>query len=169
MDSIYVSVCSYRDPLCTKTLESFFTNADNPQNVFIGLVQQNAETDADCFDVNVGVLSKYRNNIRIMNIRHLDAMGPTWARYLATTLYNGEKWFLQADSHVLLAKGWDTKAIKMINDIINGGLSTKPLLSHYVKTYEEYDQPNPDNLVPRICSAFFNDQGMLSFNGAHNI
>jgi hypothetical protein len=36
-----------------------------------------------------------------------DARGPCWARALAMTLYDGEAWFLQLDSHMDFDPGWD--------------------------------------------------------------
>lgn len=168
-NTIFVSVASYRDNLCTKTLESIFSNASNPLNVFIGLVQQNELSDSNCNDYNSEILKAYKNNIRTIKLLPYQAKGPTYARYLASTLWDGEEYFLQADSHILMAKDWDTKAINMIKEIKETTNSKKPLLSHYVKNYEEYNQPNPNNEVPRICQAFFNERGMISFYGAENI
>lgn len=164
---IFMSICSYRDPLCTKTIESIFENAEYPERIFIGIVQQNAFDDSEC--ANELILQKYQNNIRIIKLNHLEAKGPTWARYLATTLFDNEEYFFQGDSHILMGKKWDTKLINMIKEIKSKFSSQKPLLSHYTKTYEEYGQDNPDNNVPRICKSFFNDRNMISFEGAHDI
>jgi hypothetical protein len=166
---IFVSVASYRDKLCKKTLESIFSNAEFPQRIFIGICQQNASDDSDCTDFNSEILKSFSNNIKTIRISHLEAKGPCVARYWCSTLWNGEEYFLQADSHILMAKNWDTKAINMINEIKTTTSSQKPLLSHYVKAYEEYDQPNPENHVPRMCQSFFNDRGMISFLGSENI
>lgn len=168
-NTIFVSICSYRDKLCSKTLESIFMNAEFPENVFIGLVQQNANDDDECNNFNSEYISKYQNNIRIIRLDYSEAKGPTWARYLATTLFNGEEYFFQGDSHILMAKNWDTKAINMIKQIKTTTDSKKPLLSHYTKAYEDYDKPNENNNVPRMCRAFFNDRGMISFEGAEEI
>jgi hypothetical protein len=169
-NAIFVSIASYRDTLCKKTLESIFENADKPENVFIGLVQQNKDDDTECADFDSSeILKKFSNNIRILRLDYTQAKGPTWARYLCSTLWNGEQYFFQADSHILLAKEWDTKYINMVNEIKETTKSKKVILSHYTKTYEEHTTPNPNNEVPRMCQAFFNDRGMISFLGAENI
>lgn len=168
-NTIFISICSYRDKLCSKTLESIFTNAEYPEKVFIGLVQQNAKDDSECANFNTDILRKYQNNIRIIKLDYSEAKGPTWARYLATTLFNGEEYFFQGDSHILLAKHWDSKAINMIKEIKETTNSKKVILSHYVKGYDDHGKPNEKNHVPRMCRAFFNDRGMISFEGAEEI
>lgn len=39
-DSIFVSIASYRDENCPKTLEEMYSKASRPDNLFVGLVQQ---------------------------------------------------------------------------------------------------------------------------------
>ena len=38
-NTIFVSIASYRDSVCSTTVESLYSMADNPQNVFVGLCQ----------------------------------------------------------------------------------------------------------------------------------
>lgn len=47
--TIFVSLVSYRDPLCPRTLLELFSKARTPRKVFVGLVQQNEDGDVDCF------------------------------------------------------------------------------------------------------------------------
>lgn len=169
MDRIFVSVASYRDKLCTKTLESIFTMAEHPERVIVGICQQNKEDDSDCANFESEVLKRYKNNIRVIKIDYIDAQGPCVARYWCSTLWNGEEYFLQADSHILMSDKWDTKAINMLKEIKHTTKSQKPILSHYTKPYEEFGLENPTNTVPRMCKAFFNERGMISFLGAENI
>ena len=44
-DSIFLSIASYRDPSCRATLRKAFSRADHPEKLFVGIVQQNCETD----------------------------------------------------------------------------------------------------------------------------
>ena len=163
-DTIFVSVASYRDPECVSTLEYIFNNADNPDNIFVGVCQQN--DDAEDMVCTLPK-SKYVNNIRLMRLKHYEAKGPTWARYLCSTLYNGETYFFQIDSHTKLIKGWDTKCINMMKSIKQSGLSQKPVLSHYPAAWESFGDKNAG--VTRICKSFFNEEGMISFEGAEFI
>lgn len=165
-NTIFVSIASYRDPLCPTTLQSLYSNAAHPQNIFCGIVQQNnPDKDEDCLlDVSENIPQQ---NIRIMRISEYEAKGPTWARYLASKLVNGEEYFFQIDSHTKFVKNWDIKLIDMIQRIKNLGLSDKPLISHYPKDIKSYDDKNSDiYMVPRICKAFFDQDGMINYHGA---
>ena len=161
---IFVSVASYRDDVCPSTVENLFVMASKPQNVFVGICQQNNEKeDVDCIGI-----SHSQSNIRIIRIPYTEAKGPTYARYLASTLWDGEEYYLQIDSHSKFVKDWDIKCINMINDIKSQGLSTKPVLSHYPKELNEYDKFNESEktILPRICKPFFNNRDMISFMGS---
>lgn len=167
--TIFVSVASYRDKYCSRTLESMYENAANPSNVFVGLCIQNDEGDEDCFLQNPA-LAKYKNNIRTINLAHYEAKGPTWARYLCTTLMQNEDYFFQIDSHTLFDKNWDTKLVGMVQDIKSNTPSTDVVLSHYPPLYEEHGNPNRDKkVVDTICQSFFNERGMVSFLGAEGV
>lgn len=174
-NTIFVSIASYRDSVCSTTVESLYCMADNPQNVFVGLCQQNnSNEDQDCVNSNSQIISNYIKNVRTIRIPYFEAKGPTWARYLCSTLWDGEQYYLQIDSHTKFVKSWDTKCINMINMIKNSGLSQKPVLSHYPKEYGAYennelsdDKNNNEKYnVPRMCKSFFNKRDMLSFMGA---
>jgi len=165
-DTIFVSVASYRDDVCNSTLQSLFSMADKPTRVFVGVCQQNKEGDGEC---DKGF--EHSANVKMLRIPYFEAKGPTYARYLCSTLWNKEEYFLQVDSHSKFVKGWDTLCIQMIKDIKNNGLSRKPVLSHYPKEIESYESETDESkwVVPRICKSFFNDRGMLSFMGAQNL
>lgn len=163
LETIFVSVASYRDEKCPQTLESLFSNADHPHRVFVGICQQNnKDLDKDCF------LDKWKSQTRIIRLPYYDAKGPTWARYLCSTLWNNENYYLQIDSHTLFNKGWDTKLINMIKLLKNKGIK-KPLLSHYPKIYDDYNNENGKETVPTICQSFFNDSKMISLQRAYQI
>lgn len=165
METIFVSIASYRDANCNQTLNSLYSNATYPERIFLGICEQNkaGEDKEKCTAENT---VKYNNNIRRINLDYTDAKGPTWARYLASTLYNGETYFMQIDSHVLFIKDWDTKCIEQMNYIKANTDSKFPILSHYTRTHDDYGKPNPDNQVPQMCQSFFNKRGMLSFLGS---
>lgn len=166
-NTIFVSIASYRDDVCTTTLDSLYTMADKKEHIYVGICQQNkSDEDIDC------VSKGYENhpNVRIIRIPYFEAKGPTHARYLCSTLWDGEEYFLQIDSHTKFVKGWDTLCINMITDIKNRGLSKKPVLSHYPKEISLYENYNDnDKSVPRICKSFFNNREMISFMGAEEI
>ena len=163
-DAIFVSIASYRDDVCLSTIKSIFENATNPKNVFLGICQQNKEDEDE--DVQVG--NENNPNIKTIRLKNYEAKGPTWARYLCATLWNGENYFMQIDSHTKFVKDWDTKCIKMIKDLKDSGKSKKPILSHYPREISDHDnyKDSDKKMVPRMCKAFWNNRGMLSFMGA---
>lgn len=162
-ETIFVSVASYRDSNCSKTLDSLFANAAHPERITVGICEQNKEGESSeqCSSANTA-----GRNIKVINVDYTDAKGPTWARYLCSTLWNGEDYFMQIDSHVLFAKDWDTKCVKMMNEIKQTG-TLHPVLSHYTRTMDDYGKPNENREVPKMCQSFFNKRGMLSFLGSN--
>jgi hypothetical protein len=44
-NSIFVSMASYRDELCLQTMQTLFGKAAHPERLFVGLIQQNCDTD----------------------------------------------------------------------------------------------------------------------------
>ncbi len=166
-DAIFVSIASYRDDVCPITLDSIFSGAINKDNIYVGICQQNSKGDVDCLSKGY----EKHPNVRIIRIPNYEAKGPTYARYLCSTLWDGEEYFLQVDSHTKFVKGWDEICINMIKDIKTKGLSQKPVLSHYPReltTYDNYENTLKTS-VPRICKSFFNIRGMVSFMGAEEI
>ena len=105
----------------------------------------------------------------MIRLKHFEAKGPTWARYLCSTLYDNQTYFFQIDSHTKLVPGWDTKCINMMKKLKESGMSQKPVLSHYPAAWQpDLDIPEVSG-VTRICKSFFNDSGMISFLGAETI
>jgi [Skp1-protein]-hydroxyproline N-acetylglucosaminyltransferase len=175
LQSIFISVASFKDPECPRTILSAFKQAKNPYRVFIGVCQQNDDNDIDC--VNNDLIKNgldpelVKNNIIVKRIQASEAKGPTYARWLCSLLCNNEKYYLQIDSHIQFGKHWDDLSIEMVQRIKRDGLSQKPILSYYPKAYEggkEVDDKDPHN-VPRICKAFINDRKMVSYPGAETI
>ena len=171
-DNIFVSIASYRDSQCYDTVFSLFKNAKNPMNIFVGICEQNDENEINenCFyNKDIDFFETFKNNVRKITLSYKEAKGPTYARYLCSTLWRNEKYFFQIDSHSKFVKDWDIKCITMINRLKN--VSQKPVLSHYpleLSEYDTYDEQNK-HLLPRICQAFFNERNMISFNGSELI
>ena len=169
-DTIFVSLASYRDPLCPATLHSIFSNASRPDLIHVGLCQQNdALKDQDCVN-NDKIKPEWHTQIRTLRVAHHDAMGPTWARYMCSTLLNNEKYYFQIDSHVLLAKDWDATLVQMIKDLKDKGVQ-KPIISHYARVYEDFETERGESNekernVTTICKSYFDDNKMISFEGA---
>lgn len=168
MKTIFISCASYRDVLCNTTIDSIYKNAKNPQNIFMGIVEQNDLSSINETCIPLTLPKEYMQNIKTLKMPYKDAKGPTYARYLATQLYDGQDFFFQIDSHSLFVKDWDEKILKMFHDLQQIIKSDKIILSHYPASYTEYGKDDP-KLVPTICSGFFNERGMISFLGAEHV
>jgi hypothetical protein len=156
---------------CSRTLESLYKNATHPENVYVGICVQNADGDEDCYLSNAS-LKPYEKNIATIRMKNYEAKGPTWARYLCTTLFNDQDYFLQIDSHTLFEKGWDATAIQMMNEIKENTGSKDVVISHYPPAWNPNEELRANrnlNMVDTICQSFFNERGMVSFLGANSV
>ena len=166
--TIFVSVASYRDFYCSRTLESMYKSAARPENIYVGLCIQNKEEDEDCG--LSGELEKYSKNIATIRMKNYEAKGPTWARYLCTTLFNNQDYFFQIDSHTLFEKDWDNTLMRIVDDIKVNTESKDVVLSHYPPSYHDYENKKKNKyVVDTICQSFFNEKGMVSFLGANPV
>lgn len=150
-DHIFVSIASYRDSECPMTIKSLFSQAENPDRIHIGLCQQNKDDDVDCYDN-----SERKDQIKIKKYKHLQAKGPTYARYICSTLWDGEEYYLQIDSHMDFEKNWDTTAINLLNNCKK--LSPKPVLTHYPPS-----KTDKSGLLSYMCNSSFNSNNIPTF------
>ena len=155
-ETIFVSVASYRDDDCSTTLKNMFDNARFPERIFAGVCQQNKEGEAkeNCVDPAL----VWRKNIRLISMPHTDAKGPTFARYQCASLYAGETYFCQIDSHTTFTKDWD---IKVIGDLAKCP-SAKPIISYY--PHDSKSASTSITSVPVLCkSSFQKNSSVLTF------
>lgn len=146
--TIFVSVAAYRDADCVQTIRDIFQKAANPSRVFVGICEQNSESDdEDCLPPS---LSKYKKNVRRLTIPNTEAKGPTKARALiANVLYGGEDYFMQIDSHTIFVPNWDVIAIEEQSKCPN---PSRAVLSHYPRSWDEYEKALvPGEGVPVLC------------------
>lgn len=144
-ETIFVSIASYRDLECQKTLKSLYENARHPSRVFVGICQQNENKDESCLYLN----NPYANNVRTMTLHANEAKGPTYARYLCSTLYNDETYYLQIDSHTSFVKDWDVLVIDMFKKIKD----PRAILSYYPRSTEAKN--SADANVPKMCGIHY--------------
>jgi hypothetical protein len=105
--SIFISIASYCDPVLPFTLARAHDTAARPQDLHLGVIDQSPSGPSPV-DI-AATLAPTR--ITYQRIDPLFSRGPCWARALAMTLYDGEDWFLQLDSHMDFDEGWDERLI----------------------------------------------------------
>lgn len=118
METIYISVASYRDPECSPTVESIFARAKYPERIRVAVVLQRTHGDPVCpqpekpCEVDPSqILCKYRHLIDVYEMEAKLAVGPVFARHLGHRLYRGEYFAMQVDSHVEFVQDWEDDLI----------------------------------------------------------
>lgn len=102
--SLFVSIASYCDPVLPFTVQRAVEAARHPGQLHFGIVDQSLPGMAPAVPPSAARVSEIR-------IDALQARGPCWARAIAMSLYDGEDWFLQLDSHMDFEAGWDQKLV----------------------------------------------------------
>jgi hypothetical protein len=157
--TIFVSVASYRDSECSKTIDELFKKAKFPHRVFIGVCEQNSSDPTETCGGDHD--STWDKQIRTIRVPHTDAKGPCVARYMCSTLYGGEDFYMQIDSHTVMVEEWDEKAV---TDIMKCPDPSRSVLSMYPNDKGTYTTSSTD--VPVMCKAKFNDKGLPIFEAA---
>jgi hypothetical protein len=125
---IFISIASYRDPELQWTIKSAIENANNPDNLYFGVVHQGV--DSELFDINT------IKNMSLIKMHPKEAKGAGFARAKAMELYSGQEYFLQIDSHTRFAPGWDSICIDQLNRAKNISGHSRILLSYFPAPYE---------------------------------
>jgi len=142
-NSIFIQIASYRDPQLVPTIIDMLDKSKYPDNLTIGIAwQHSAEDSWDSLD-------EFKNDIRfkIIDISYKESKGVCWARNKVQSLYSGEKYTLQLDSHHRFAQNWDETLIQMLCDLQNDGYS-KPLITSYIPSFDPDNDPNERIMTP---------------------
>lgn len=149
--SIFVSIASFRDPDCKNTVASLLEKAVDPGRIRIGVLSQVVPgEDDDCLIEPVGA------NVVVEEVDARLSKGACWARSRVQSLWQGEDYYFQIDSHMRFVEGWDAVLINMLGEC--GG--EKCVLSTYPLSFfppDGYGEPTLLRLRPK----WFDEQGML--------
>lgn len=133
---IFVNITSYRDRECQWTVRDLFLKAKHPERIFVGICWQTIpELDADCFSVESNP-----SQVRAVHFHVDEAEGLGWARQQAQSLWRGEPYCLQIDSHMRFVQDWDQAMLAMLAACD----SDEPVLTGYPPGYIP-----PDRLIER--------------------
>jgi hypothetical protein len=143
---IFVSIAAYRDTELGPTIEDGLAKARFPERLRFGVCWQHDEDEPRprCFDGPVDVVDVHRT----------DSRGMCWARGQAMSLYRGEKWLLQLDSHHRFVPGWDV----VLEQQAAACESSRPVLTTYAPEYSPGAPVPLDSAPKRIeFDGFFAD------------
>lgn len=124
---VFVAIAAYRDPECQWTIDDLFQRAADAARISVGVCWQILPGQDDyCF-----LIEPRPAQVRRALHDASKALGLGWARSIAHSLWQGEEYVLQIDSHMRFHDGWDEQLIDMLRDCP----SPRPLLSHYPAAY----------------------------------
>lgn len=147
--TIFISIASYCDKLLEQTVRDALAKATTPSNLFFGIVEQN-------FVENRFNYEDIKAQVRYVGIDVQDSRGACWARALAMSLYSGETWFLQVDSHTVFEQGWDTVLIEAAS--VCSKMSPKFVISNYPHPFKMVDGvPMLEKSTDQVLFNFVND------------
>ncbi len=126
-DGIFISIAAYCDPLLDFTIKSALTQASRPERVVLGIVEQQLP------EACVRLPEAWQAQIRRVQLHPLQARGPCWARAIAMSLHQGERWFLQIDSHTWFEPGWDDHLVHWAGHC--AALNPRSLISTYPNAF----------------------------------
>lgn len=166
MTSIYVSIPNCLDKEYYKTLDDIFLNSDNPNNIYVGTAHSIPFKNKKHIDEIKNNTSQY-SNIRFKFLNHYRNSGVGYGRKESMSMYDGEDYILQIDSHTMLKQSWDTKLIEYYNNAKNFSKNkNKTILSTYLSCYKYYDNKNRDYcfgvLPPYSC--YISEEDIIAFD-----
>eukprot|EP00551_Chaetoceros_affinis_P006452 CAMPEP_0203686210 /NCGR_PEP_ID=MMETSP0090-20130426/48946_1 /ASSEMBLY_ACC=CAM_ASM_001088 /TAXON_ID=426623 /ORGANISM="Chaetoceros affinis, Strain CCMP159" /LENGTH=595 /DNA_ID=CAMNT_0050555431 /DNA_START=492 /DNA_END=2279 /DNA_ORIENTATION=- len=185
LETIFVSIASYRDYRCPNTVRQLFKQATYPERIRVAIVDQiDPATDVNCAkperpcdeeypnnnnnnkdsgDEDSGdssnkdedALCKYSHLIDVYEMDATLAVGPVLARHIGGRMYRGEYYAMQSDAHMEFVTGWDV-------DIIQQWKSAKnemAVLTTYVSSVgDHYDKETGTSTAesrPKMCNTDF--------------
>lgn len=149
MSTTFVSIASYCDPLLTQTIEDALDNAQHPDSIRFGVVEQSTVSYADKLN------SVARKQVRLLSVDPTQSRGACWARALAMAMYGDEDWFFQIDAHTIFDKHWDSYFVDAWVKCTQQ--SNKPYIAGYPHAYEIKDgvktkTPHTQNIIGNVVS-----------------
>jgi hypothetical protein len=162
--SIFISIASYCDPVLGFTLGRARATAQWPEQLHFGVVDQSPPGSPA-----PACASLAPSRLTYLRIDPVYARGPCWARSMAMTLYEGENWFLQIDSHMDFDQGWDARLIAHAQALAPGRHGV--VISSYPNSFvfqngQPARRPATDKVLAHVVkpgSGFAPEHPVLSF------
>ena len=163
---IFIMIASYRDPQLINTIRDCLDKAKYPERIRFGICRQYAKMDTWDHRYEFADDPRFRWHEVLWN----QSKGCCWSRSKGQELYDGEKYYLQIDSHMRFAYDWDTGLIEMLEGLRDAG-SEKPLLTTYVGGYDpllnwggnDWGMLNLDPAPCRMTCHKWYDEGIPAF------
>jgi hypothetical protein len=142
--SIFIQISAYRDRELQKTIKDAIAKSSGQYELKFGVHELIAEDD-EVVDLGVPTLTSVAP----------ENLGVNAGRYLANSLYDGEDYYFQIDSHMRFVYHWDSVAVAGIKYYQSQGIA-KPLMTMYPGNFwyedgvEKFD--SIQNFTPTLIS-----------------
>lgn len=157
MESIFISIASYRDNELDRTIRDCMVKAAHPERLVFGIHWQH---DNHEFFEQV-----YDPRCRVIETDYRKSRGACWARHEAQKLYAGEDFVLQIDSHMRFVPHWDTICVDGLRQLQQRG-NRRVVISNLMPSYD----PDDDANLPRVYFTYrlgrFNQDGALALKAS---
>jgi hypothetical protein len=163
---IFVSICSYRDPLLHYTLESLIEGKSNKHEATYSVLEQTVFEDSI---ENLYPELVARPDVFYKRIDPTFSDGVGWARKVNSLNVRDEDFFYQIDSHMLFDQNWDRYLVEDYKRGVKKSGSKKVIIDGATKTFTLEDEvPHKHieaNGVTTYAQYFL--WGRDSINGVH--
>lgn len=155
MNTIFLSIASYKDPEILDTINDCINKARYPHRITIGICLQ--DTTEKMIEVNKdikNIVSEYNhthelklNDIKVYDLHYTKANGAGLARHIIQTeLYNNEDFYAQIDAHTMFNGVWDLLAIDQHKRALE--LNRRILISAYKNPQSiDYKRRHPNRVI----------------------
>lgn len=157
MSRIFTQIASYRDPELAATIADAIEKAAQPDRLSFGVVWQ-GKAGIDPLPL------EHLSCCRMLLLDSDHARGVGWARSKTQSLWAGEHYTLQIDSHMRFVPGWDEWLLTLLHQCP----SPKPLLTAYPPAYTPPNILHPGEPT-RLAASHFHPQGSLSLVSAGSV
>ncbi len=109
---IFVAIAAYTDPELPRTLEDALATAAAPNRLRFGICwQADRSSPID--------LGRFRRDarFRFFDTTIQESLGGPWARNIVQSMWRGEAYTLQVDSHMKFEPDWDSRLIEMLESL----------------------------------------------------
>ncbi|HEY0796824.1 MAG TPA: GlcNAc-transferase family protein, partial [Acidisarcina sp.] len=135
-NQIFISIASYCDAQLVPTVNDLIAKATHPDRLRFGICWQHGPREPT-------LPFSDDPRFRILDVDWRASKGACWARAEIMSLWRGEEWFLQVDSHCRFALGWDETLIELARQ--TG--STKPVISTYGSPFKPAQQAGEEEAL----------------------
>ncbi len=157
---IFVQIASYRDPELVPTIRDCIAKAKHPENLTFGICWQKDETES---------LEEFASHpaFRISTHDFRESQGLGWARNITNSLYGGEQYTLQLDSHHRFVQDWDVIVLEDYAQALT--MSKKPIISTYCTPFDTKQPVEKASPVPCLMSQYEFSRDKLLMSMPHFI